>query len=134
MNRWQEKGKNLLEREEKVSIDGNVGDKDSFFVLFFLLFFPPPAPRNSSCHGPVKIQTHYFKADVEWCSCQEDLMLMQSLRAATYLLRISPYWNFSQRVFGRKKKENIKKKKNMQNRTRSDGHMVCFTVGGGSDV
>lgn len=39
-----------------------------------------PAPRNSICHGPLKIQTHYFIADIEWCSCQGDLMLMQSLR------------------------------------------------------
>lgn len=34
-------------------------------------------------------------------------MLMQSLRAAPYLLRISPYQNFFQHFFGKKKKKTV---------------------------
>lgn len=106
----------------------------SFLSFDFFFFFNSGAPRNSACHAPVKIQTHYFKADVEWCSCQGDFMLMQSLRllsavvlAATYLTRIfvALEFFFPQRVFKKMITAREKRKRTIANYNQTNTGFVC---------
>lgn len=118
MNRRQGKEKSLWSEKKKCQLKEMSTTKTHFF--FFPSFFSPPAPRNSAFHGPVKIQTHYFKADVECRSCQEDLMLMQSPRAAPFLLRNSLYQNFFKHFFERKKK-----KQSQRNQTWPTHSLFC---------
>lgn len=47
-------------------------------------------------HGPLKVQTHYFIADIEWCSCPRDLMLTHIL--LHYLVESFSVWCFIEKV------------------------------------